>query len=49
MIVASIANVIVAEQAARLGIPIRFRDHARIGIPVTLATLALAALFLALA
>jgi Na+/H+ antiporter NhaD/arsenite permease-like protein len=47
LLVGSIANLIVAEQAAHLGIRIRWRDHARVGIPVTLVTLALAALWLA--
>lgn len=43
LIVGSIANIIVIDQAARLGVIIGWREHARIGIPVTLATLALAA------
>jgi Na+/H+ antiporter NhaD/arsenite permease-like protein len=38
----SIANIIVVEQAARAGISITWRDHARIGIPITLITLAVA-------
>ena len=45
-IVGSIANIIVIDQAARTGIAIGWREHARIGIPVTLATLAIAALWL---
>jgi Na+/H+ antiporter NhaD/arsenite permease-like protein len=48
LLVGSIANLIVVEQSARLGIRITWREHARVGIPVTLATLALAALWLAL-
>ncbi|MFI5401706.1 MAG: anion transporter [Planctomycetota bacterium] len=48
LLVGSIANLIVAEQAARLGIRITWREHARVGIPVTVVTLALAALWLAL-
>ena len=40
LIVGSIANIIVVDQAARLGITIDWRTHARIGVPVTLATLA---------
>lgn len=36
----SIANIIVAEQAARLGVRLGFRQHARVGIPATLAGLA---------
>ncbi len=43
LLVGSIANIIVVEQAARLGVRIRWREHARIGVPVTVATLALAA------
>ncbi len=48
VLVGSIANLIVAEQSARLGIPFRFRDHLRVGLPVTLGSLALAALAAAL-
>ena len=39
VLVGSIANLIVVEQAARLGIPISFRDHLRVGLPVTVLTL----------
>lgn len=46
IIVGSIANIIVVEQGARLGIAIDWRTHARVGVPVTLATLAIAALWL---
>lgn len=46
-IVGSIANIIVVDQAARLGVTIGWKDHARVGIPITLATLALSALWLA--
>jgi Na+/H+ antiporter NhaD/arsenite permease-like protein len=35
----SIANLIVIEQAAACGVNISFRDHARVGVPVTLASL----------
>lgn len=42
----SIANLIVAEQAARLGIFITWRKHLRLGLPVTLATFGIAALWL---
>lgn len=48
VLVGSIANLIVAEQAGRLGVPIDWRTHARAGIPVTLATLAVSAAWLAL-
>jgi Na+/H+ antiporter NhaD/arsenite permease-like protein len=40
VLVGSIANLIVAEQAERLGIPFRFRDHLKVGLPVTLVSLA---------
>lgn len=43
LIVGSIANIIVVDCAARRGIRIDWRAHARVGVPVTLATLALAA------
>jgi Na+/H+ antiporter NhaD/arsenite permease-like protein len=43
VIVGSIANIIVIEQASRLGIRIGWRCHARVGIPLTLLTLAVAA------
>lgn len=39
ILIGSIANLIVVEQAARQGITISFRDHARVGIPVTLFSL----------
>jgi len=47
LIVGSIANIIVVDQAKALGVRIGWREHARIGIPVTLVTLALAAAWLA--
>ncbi|HLF56081.1 MAG TPA: SLC13 family permease, partial [Thermoanaerobaculia bacterium] len=40
VLVGSVANLIVAEQAARLGAPFGFREHLRVGLPVTLASLA---------
>ena len=46
IIVGSIANIIVIDQAARLNIRIDWRQHARIGVPVTLTTLAFAAVWL---
>lgn len=48
LLIGSIANLIVAEQAAPLGVRIGWRDHARVGVPVTLMTLLVAALWLAL-
>jgi len=46
LIVGSIANMIVIDQAARLNIRISWREHAVIGVPVTLLTLAIAGLWL---
>ncbi len=40
IIVGSVSNIIVVQQARELGISISFRDFARLGIPVTLAALA---------
>ncbi len=48
IIVGSIANIIVVDQAGRLGVRISWARHARVGIPVTAVTLALAAVWLAL-
>jgi Na+/H+ antiporter NhaD/arsenite permease-like protein len=41
LLVGSIANLIVVDAAQALGIDIGWRDHARIGIPVTLFSLAI--------
>jgi Na+/H+ antiporter NhaD/arsenite permease-like protein len=49
LIVGSIANLIVIDQARRLGIVIDWRTHLRVGVPVTLATLAVAGAWLWLA
>ena len=46
LLVGSIANLIVAERAASAGARFGFRDHARAGIAMTLASLALAAAWL---
>lgn len=46
VLVGSVANLIVVEQAERLGIRIGFLEHMRVGLPVTLVSLALAALTL---
>jgi Na+/H+ antiporter NhaD/arsenite permease-like protein len=45
-IVGSIANIIVVDAAARAGIPIDWRRHARVGVPLTLLTLAVTAGYL---
>ena len=49
LIVGSIANIIVVEQARREGVAVGWREHARVGIPITVGTLALAAIGLWLA
>lgn len=49
LIVGSIANIIVVDAARRYGIEIGWRRHARVGVPVTAATLAITAAWLALA
>ena len=46
-IVGSIANIIVVDAAGRRGVRIDWRRHAAVGVPVTLATLAVTALYLA--
>ena len=45
-IVGSIANIIVVDQAAKMGIRITWKEHARVGVPVTMATLLVAGLWL---
>ena len=45
-VVGSIANIIVVTSARSFGVSIDFRTHLRTGLPVTLATLILAALWL---
>ena len=46
LIVGSIANIIVVDAARRAGIVIDWRRHARTGVPVTLLTLFIAAVWL---
>ncbi|MFN8179768.1 MAG: anion transporter [bacterium] len=46
LVVGSIANIIVIDVASRRGVATPWRTHARIGLPVTIATLAIAALAL---
>lgn len=45
-IVGSIANIIVVDAAGRCGVHIDWRRHARVGVPVTFATLAIAGTYL---
>jgi Na+/H+ antiporter NhaD/arsenite permease-like protein len=47
LVVGSIANIIVVDAAARRGVPIGWRAHARAGVPVTLVTLGIVAVYLA--
>ena len=46
LLVGSLANIIVAERAAAVGVRLSFRTHAACGIPMTLASLVLALLWL---
>ena len=46
LIVGSIANIIVVDSAARHGIRIDWHRHARVGVPVTVVTLAITAAYL---
>ncbi|SCK29890.1 anion transporter [Vogesella sp. LIG4] len=48
LIVGSIANILVVDAAARHGVRIDWRRHARTGVPVTLATLLICALYFAI-
>jgi len=47
IIVGSIANLIVIEQASNYGIQITFKEHAAVGVPVTLFSLGVLILWLA--
>lgn len=46
IIVGSIANIIVVRSAQDLGVNIDFKTHARVGVPVTVSSLAVSALWL---
>ena len=48
IILGSVSNIIVVQQARELGINISFRDFARLGVPVTLAALGGLLLWLAI-
>jgi len=48
LLVGSIANIIVADQASAHGVKMGWSEHAKVGVPVTLVTLAIAAAWLAL-
>jgi Na+/H+ antiporter NhaD/arsenite permease-like protein len=45
IVIGSIANLIVIEQARKLGVDINFREHALTGVPVTLFSLLVLALY----
>jgi Na+/H+ antiporter NhaD/arsenite permease-like protein len=45
-ITGSVANIIVVERAGREGVVVSFREYFRLGLPVTLATLAVGSLWL---
>jgi len=49
ILLGSIANLIVVEQALAEGVVVSFAEHARIGIPVTLASLTILAGWIAVA
>jgi Na+/H+ antiporter NhaD/arsenite permease-like protein len=44
----SLTNLLIAEQAERIGMRFSFADHARAGVPIALLSLAFAVLWLAL-
>jgi Na+/H+ antiporter NhaD/arsenite permease-like protein len=46
LLVGSLANLIVAEQASVKGVRLSFRDHARAGLPITLLSMLFAGLWL---
>ena len=43
LIVGSLANIIVAERAASVGVKLGFADHAKCGVPITLISMVIAA------
>ena len=47
LLIGSLANIIVAERAASVGVRLPFRDHARCGIPMTLLSMTGAVAWLA--
>ena len=46
VIIGSIANLIVIEQAKKFGVEISFKEHARVGVPITLFSLLVLVLLL---
>ncbi|MDA8325578.1 MAG: hypothetical protein M0033_05100, partial [Nitrospiraceae bacterium] len=49
LIVGSIANLITIEQAKSFGVRIGFREHARVGVPVTVLSMLIAFAWIAVA
>jgi Na+/H+ antiporter NhaD/arsenite permease-like protein len=47
LVVGSLANLIVVERAASFGVRLSFAEHAKVGIPVTLLSMAFAVFWLA--
>jgi Na+/H+ antiporter NhaD/arsenite permease-like protein len=47
MVIGSLTNLMVVERAASFGVNISFKEHATVGIPVTLLSMAFAVLWLA--
>jgi Na+/H+ antiporter NhaD/arsenite permease-like protein len=47
LLVGSLANLMVVERAAAFGVKLSFAEHAKVGIPVTLLSMAFAVLWLA--
>ena len=45
LVIGSIANLIVIEQAKKMGVTITFREHARTGVPVTIFSLLVLAVY----
>jgi Na+/H+ antiporter NhaD/arsenite permease-like protein len=47
LLVGSLANLMVVERAAAFGVKLSFAEHAKVGIPVTILSMAFAVLWLA--
>ncbi len=47
LLVGSLANLMVVERAAAFGVKLSFAEHAKVGVPVTLLSMAVAVLWLA--
>jgi Na+/H+ antiporter NhaD/arsenite permease-like protein len=49
LLIGSLANIIVAERAAAFGVRLSFGEYAKVGVPVTVLSMAVAVLWLGLA